>query len=430
MDIPAPTPSTIQADRIQLPPNARAADPGLVASIAKDGLLHPVGVVATGPDSYRIIYGARRVAALLKLRLPVAANVYPADLSEEAALALMLEENLHRKDATPLEQGEGFLALAALGLSQAEIARRVAKPASFVAARITLAQLPKPILAILETIPFSVSAVAILARLPHAKMQQLIEENPYVASDVQAAQDAIRRDGPDLSAAQFDAAGCGDCQHREEDICLDESCYAEKTAAHVSASISRIRRKHPNAPCVTLEGAGPFPSPQDREIFQSHKAEILRDWRPAAPGEKGTREGILLGVGGSVRHVALVPVQRKKDGRAVNRHLPADVQTERAATNALLRELRRRIAEGPRQIDPAAFGTLCANLAAAVTGLPDLDLPGAFHALLSNAAHRLRIGLESVPPDASPEERHAANVAVARLLFDDPESELADLASP
>lgn len=425
--IPKPTPADLDPDRIQLPPNARTADPGLTASIAAHGVLHPVGVRVIGPGQYAAVYGCRRIAACRQLHLSVPANVY-SDLPDADSVTLTIIENIHRRDASPFELGAAFLQLAASGMSKAEISRAIARPVSFVAARITLAQLPTPILDLLATVPFTVSAVSLLARLPPAKMQQLLEEAPHLANDVQAAQDAIRRNGPDLSAAPFAAADCGDCERREEDICLDESCYASKTAEHVSAAISAIRKTHPTAPCV-VEGEGTFPSPTDREIFKAHRAEPLRDWRVAAPGERGKREAILLGTGGRVEHVALVPAPRKLDGRAINRKLPAAVQAERAVSSALLRELRNRIASGPRDISDDDFPTLCLDLARAVSGLPDLDLSGAFHALLGNAAHRLRVGLESVPPDASPEERHAVNRALAAVLFPDPDAALADLAS-
>ena len=91
----------------------------LAVSIARQGLLQPIGVKRTPTDHlrYDLIWGYRRIAAYFenpsRLGRTIEAVVYPPDLPEEWSTILEIDENLKRQDLTADERAEHSLRLAA-----------------------------------------------------------------------------------------------------------------------------------------------------------------------------------------------------------------------------------------------------------------------------------------------------------------------------
>jgi len=82
----------------------------LAASIREKGVLEPILVRVIGPNSYQIISGERRYRAAALAGL----DEIPAielDVDDKEQLEIALIENIQRKDLTPFEEAEGFLAL-------------------------------------------------------------------------------------------------------------------------------------------------------------------------------------------------------------------------------------------------------------------------------------------------------------------------------
>src|SRR3954466_9162080 len=82
----------------------------LAASIREKGVLEPILVRAIGPNRYQIISGERRFRAATIAGL----DEIPAielDVDDKEQLEIALVENIQRKDLTPFEEAEGFLAL-------------------------------------------------------------------------------------------------------------------------------------------------------------------------------------------------------------------------------------------------------------------------------------------------------------------------------
>src|SRR5881394_1133644 len=82
----------------------------LAASIREKGVLEPILVRAIGPNRYQIISGERRFRAATLAGL----DEIPAielDVDDKEQLEIALIENIQRKDLTPFEEAEGFLAL-------------------------------------------------------------------------------------------------------------------------------------------------------------------------------------------------------------------------------------------------------------------------------------------------------------------------------
>jgi len=99
----------------------------LAASIKEKGILQPVVVKKTGPQSYELICGERRLRAATLCGLEkipaVIKDLAPADFLEWAII-----ENIQRQDLNPMEEAEAYNKLAEdQMISQDEVAKRVGK---------------------------------------------------------------------------------------------------------------------------------------------------------------------------------------------------------------------------------------------------------------------------------------------------------------
>jgi ParB family chromosome partitioning protein len=123
----------------------------LAASIRRHGVLQPLLVSEDGPDRYLVITGERRLRAARKAGLETVPAVIREQLDSAAQLELALVENLQRRDLTPLEEARAFEHLrTSLGLTQAEIAERVAMDRSTVANALRLLKLPEEVQAMVD----------------------------------------------------------------------------------------------------------------------------------------------------------------------------------------------------------------------------------------------------------------------------------------
>ncbi|MBR4252286.1 MAG: ParB/RepB/Spo0J family partition protein [Kiritimatiellae bacterium] len=430
-------PANLPLSSIQPSPfGERTADAGLVASVRENGILHPVGVIPDGTGGYRLAFGARRLDAARKAGLTaIPARVFPADTDPQTARVMFLAENVQRLAADPLAEADCLAELVAV-IPESEAARRLGRPLSWVQTRLHLATLPKQAKAMLAEVgEFSVSAVALLSRLPAPALMAVLEGDALALTSVDAAQDAIRAAGHALADAPFDTlAECAGCNKRTgahpdgnggPDLCLDGDCYAEKVWSAAGVGIARIRKAHPMAPVVVSPAANDFATPADRDLYNRHGAEPLKDKRLAEPGEDGD-PGILLD-GGRPRLVRLVPAPHRRDGRAMRNdpNHPAALAASRLA-HAVAEKLRLRIAEGERPVGEADFPALCVALASAVAGL-DLDPSAAFHVLLAACAGQLRRNLTIPAFSAAPEALRGVARKVMGLISADPDRDLAAL---
>jgi ParB/RepB/Spo0J family partition protein len=117
------------------------------------------GILAehTGPDSlpcpggggyaanlWRLIAGHRRLAAAKQAGLPEVPAVIRNDLDTEGKqLEVMLIENLHRSDLTPVEEAEAYEQLKLLGYKPARIAKATGRSRATVDRRLALLKLPE-----------------------------------------------------------------------------------------------------------------------------------------------------------------------------------------------------------------------------------------------------------------------------------------------
>ena len=122
----------------------------LASSIKAQGVLQPVVVRPLADDRYEILSGERRwrAAQMAGLdRVPVVIK----EVSDEAAIAIGLIENIQREDLNPVEEGLGLKRLQdEFGLSQEQVAEAVGRSRSAVANMLRLLSLESEVLGMLE----------------------------------------------------------------------------------------------------------------------------------------------------------------------------------------------------------------------------------------------------------------------------------------
>ena len=116
----------------------------LTDSIKEKGIIQPL-VVRTVPTGYELIVGERRLRAARAAKLKQV-PVVVKDITEAEMVEMALVENIQRQDLNPIEKAEGYYRLIKdYGLTQEEVAKRVAQDRSTVANFLRLRNLPEPI---------------------------------------------------------------------------------------------------------------------------------------------------------------------------------------------------------------------------------------------------------------------------------------------
>jgi len=118
----------------------------LASSIRAQGVVQPLVVTPSYDGTYTIIAGERRWRAARRAGLAAVPVVVRQVGDERELLELALVENLQRSDLNPIEEAEAFRALQdRFGLSQEEVAARVAKSRPAVANALRLLKLPEEV---------------------------------------------------------------------------------------------------------------------------------------------------------------------------------------------------------------------------------------------------------------------------------------------
>ncbi|WP_114663418.1 ParB/RepB/Spo0J family partition protein [Polynucleobacter necessarius] len=121
----------------------------LADSIREQGVMQPLLVRLVGAGKYEIIAGERRFrAATIAGLKEVPVLVSAAD--DQAAAAMALVENMQREDLNPLEESQGLARLIEeFGFTHEQAAKAVGKSRSAISNLLRLAQLAKPVQAML-----------------------------------------------------------------------------------------------------------------------------------------------------------------------------------------------------------------------------------------------------------------------------------------
>lgn len=319
------------ADLIPTPDNPRKLDRKserfleLKASIAGGGVRCPVAVRPhpTETGKWDLRYGQRRHAACEELGLATMPCLVYLDLADEEAYDLTLEENLHRDDLTPIEQGRAVaIALEHCGGDRKAVAARMGVTERWVALRARLQELslawqkaitdPKH-----KARSLSVGHLVALAKYP-AELQDgiLNAQRDYLyewslpAWEKMLASSCERK----LSGARWklddetlvpEAGACATCPHRaslqgvlfaddeaklkRNDRCLNPSCWEEKEKAALKRRLAEATAAEGSV--VVVAGDAGY---SEQELaaavlgVQPKQAYIFEPCKKSAPGAIAT----------------------------------------------------------------------------------------------------------------------------------------------
>ena len=197
-------PHTLSLDHLQpgrYQPRTRIDEGGLYAlaeSIKAQGVMQPVLVRplaqagADGALRFEIISGERRFRAARLAGLD-AVPVLVRDVSDEAAAAMALIENIQREDLNPLEEARGLRRLTEeFGMTHDAAARAVGRSRSATTNLLRLLNLSEPVQQMLLVGDLEMGHARALLGLDGAR--QIIEANEIVARKL-SVRDAERRVG-------------------------------------------------------------------------------------------------------------------------------------------------------------------------------------------------------------------------------------------
>jgi len=171
----------------------------LAESIREQGVMQPLLVRLVSPGKYEIIAGERRFrAASIAGLKEVPVLVSGAD--DQAAAAMALVENMQREDLNPLEESQGLARLIEeFGFTHERAAKAVGKSRSAITNLLCLAQLAKPVQAMLLAGDIDMGHARALLPLPGASQVALAQK---IASQGLSVREAER-----MSAALAIAGG-------------------------------------------------------------------------------------------------------------------------------------------------------------------------------------------------------------------------------
>ncbi len=152
----------------------------LADSIKQHGVIQPIVVrpVRGSQDRYEIVAGERRWRASQMAGLHEV-PIVPVDVSDSDALELAIIENVQREDLNPMEEAQGYHALAnEFKRSQEDIAKIVGKSRSHVANMMRLTKLPAEVQAYIATGQLTAGHARALINVqdPLAAAKRIVEE--------------------------------------------------------------------------------------------------------------------------------------------------------------------------------------------------------------------------------------------------------------
>ena len=165
----------------------------LADSIKQHGVIQPIVVrpVKGAQDRYEIIAGERRWRASQAAGLHEV-PIVPLDVSDSDALELAIIENVQREDLNPMEEAQGYHALAGeFKRSQEDIARIVGKSRSHVANMMRLTKLPAEVQAFISQGQISAGHARALIGVPDplAAAKRILEQGHNVRQTEELAHD-------------------------------------------------------------------------------------------------------------------------------------------------------------------------------------------------------------------------------------------------
>lgn len=286
-------------DVIPHPLNPRRAVMGreldeLAASIKALGQLQP-GVARPHPDlpgKLQLLAGHRRLSAITQAGLGEIL-VLVRHLADRPALEVMVTENLHRADLTPLEEAAGVATLLSIGKDVRLVADDLGKSVSWVSRRARLNELHPDLRVMVNDAEHWMSRlhIAMLELMasfpvevqegwlsdegsPWRQFRKDYEGDDWIVENyiLQGTRELKRAPWKLADADLLPSAGpCATCVKRsgcqpdlfgeqgelgKKDTCLDAACWKRKADNFLALRVAATVAKHPNALRVAEAGAG------------------------------------------------------------------------------------------------------------------------------------------------------------------------------
>ena len=166
----------------------------LTASVREVGVLQPILVRATGPETYELVAGERRWRAAKRAGLQfIPALVRSAD--DAASLEQALVENLQREDLNAMDEAAAYQQLIEdFGLTHDEVAARVGRSRAAVTNTLRLFQLPPSVQRLVAEGKLSAGHARALLGSPDRSFQESLARRAAAeALSVRAVEETVRR---------------------------------------------------------------------------------------------------------------------------------------------------------------------------------------------------------------------------------------------
>jgi ParB family chromosome partitioning protein len=244
-------PSTIAIDRLETgryQPRTRMDEGALyelAESIKAQGVMQPVLVRPLSDDGgvagrrYEIIAGERRVRAARLAGLDEV-PVLVRDVSDQAAAAMALIENIQREDLNPLEEARGLKRLTEeFGMTHESAARAVGRSRSATTNLLRLLNLSEPVQQMLLTGDLEMGHARALLALDGAR--QILEANEIVARklSVREAERRVGRAAPGAERAPRERTN----GQKERDLERIEQQLSDALSAAVEIRVKKRTRQ-------------------------------------------------------------------------------------------------------------------------------------------------------------------------------------------
>ncbi len=198
--------------------NAEALEE-LASSIRAQGVMQPLVVRGIGEDKYEIIAGERRWRAAQQAGLDVV-PVIVRDVSDEAAIAMALIENIQREDLNAMEESLALIRLQQeFELTQQQVADAVGKSRSAVTNLMRLASLEVEVQQLLERGDLELGHAKCLLALDGAKQINAARNVASVNMTVRQTEALVKKIQSGKTGKKSDGvAGIPDIKHLEDEI--------------------------------------------------------------------------------------------------------------------------------------------------------------------------------------------------------------------
>jgi len=225
-------------------------DPGsledLAASIKAQGLIQPISVRPVGGGRYEIIAGERRWRAARIAGL-TEVPVLMREISDDAALAMSLIENIQREDLNPLEEAAGLQRLIdEFAMTHQQAADAVGRSRSAASNLLRLLNLAKPAQDLLMAGDLEMGHARALLPLTKAEQARLAAIVVDKGWSVRETEKAVARELRPPAKKTAATAGNADLHRLEEEL-------ADRLGATVNIVASRKGSGHVNIRFASLD---------------------------------------------------------------------------------------------------------------------------------------------------------------------------------